>query len=621
MEVEGVKSPFAALRQTLFVHSVAKKWKKTRKVPGRKRSSVSLQGSFGSAPQKLQRAYSRRLSQITREAFTLVDRGSIITEHRKSQVDAIDVKKEGNLEFYSKENVEKRKTIRENERLLEMTRELWKFVMKTTEPSDYISFTQYEGLLLKIHKTLAPDFDLNEAKELILEDWQRDTLGQVGLDYRSFHEAIFEIVDIWCDSLEPESYVDLLESILERVVLRDSLSMEDIQEEKEVSIEPVIASTKALIAFQRPTRRKRVQIQTFHRKAPRPDGPPPVYVLDSEEQTESSLGLESMAVRVQQATNRSLLAKSRQSPVKEPVLESSESPAKESVLSQRQSPVKGASESPVKESVLIQRRSPVKGSIESSKSPVKVVIKESLSCGFQTTNSDISGWIEDDDPLGCIVNSEVKPKAKPIRKIPLIQKPRGVRENKKQSQIQEPTRPPKEFRKPTVRSKRLIPSRPLCLQGSSCSDQTSLKAAPIRKSNQTGSPLLIKRNPMPSFRDEDIQLVLKQLVVGSKQTSTKCRASRIIKPPDEMMESKRLMLPKVTKKKTLPLGATEMLFDQDPEPPIELPTHTPLPLPSSPTVDFNTVTEYSTRDELLTLVDVYHASHISTSLPLRGLEH
>ncbi|CAK4135110.1 unnamed protein product [Aphanomyces euteiches] len=73
-----------------------------------------------------------------------------------------------------------------------------------------MSFDHYQALMLRIHKVLLELFDVDESKILIREDWVRDTNATHHLTYELFHLSLFEIIDIWCDSLRPEDYCNLL---------------------------------------------------------------------------------------------------------------------------------------------------------------------------------------------------------------------------------------------------------------------------------------------------------------------------------------------------------------------------------------------------------------------------
>jgi hypothetical protein len=79
-------------------------------------------------------------------------------------------------------------------------------------------------------KALHKDFNYDVVYQCALNDWQKDISSRPDtnkppnlLGYPSFVDSMFEIADVWTDSLVPQKYVDFLSHLFDRVsVIRNS---------------------------------------------------------------------------------------------------------------------------------------------------------------------------------------------------------------------------------------------------------------------------------------------------------------------------------------------------------------------------------------------------------------
>lgn len=76
--------------------------------------------------------------------------------------------------------------------MIALTQRLW---LSAVQDDDHnLIFSEYEAYMLRLHRLILPEFDLNASKELIHDDWERDANGAEHLDYRFFHLSMFELV-------------------------------------------------------------------------------------------------------------------------------------------------------------------------------------------------------------------------------------------------------------------------------------------------------------------------------------------------------------------------------------------------------------------------------------------
>ncbi|KAF0683783.1 Aste57867_24167 [Aphanomyces stellatus] len=259
----------------------------------------------------------RNIEALRDNALRLVSEGYVrvhqaLFRHRIGSVVELEeeahaaYERQGNMAYYSEDNLARRLAIRDHPLLRRLTCALWRLVCHATAPMDVDG---YGELMIRLHKILVEHFDANasyiqikvqDPRDVLLrvaacccvllrvatcgyvwlrvaacccvwlhvatcgyvllrvaaccyvwlrvatcgyvwlrvatcgyvwlrDDWESDTKGEACLTYNNFHLSMFELVDLWCDSIQAEDYVSLLYLILEgitrseqcRFVLRD----------------------------------------------------------------------------------------------------------------------------------------------------------------------------------------------------------------------------------------------------------------------------------------------------------------------------------------------------------------------------------------------------------------
>ncbi|KAH9114570.1 hypothetical protein AeMF1_011340 [Aphanomyces euteiches] len=174
------------------------------------RASIQEEEPISSVPSvpKLSAAQEEHIEDIRQAVIRLVADGNVHVE--LDGKDHVGYNHQGNLVFYTDENLHQRLALRVNPLLCRLTHFFWLMIFPTDARKGEMSFDHYQALMLRIHKVLLELFDVDESKILIREDWVRDTNATHHLTYELFHLSLFEIIDIWCDSLRPEDYCNLL---------------------------------------------------------------------------------------------------------------------------------------------------------------------------------------------------------------------------------------------------------------------------------------------------------------------------------------------------------------------------------------------------------------------------
>ncbi|KAL4155086.1 hypothetical protein PRNP1_007200 [Phytophthora ramorum] len=92
--------------------------------------------------------------------------------------------------------------------MIALTQRLWNCALRNGDKK--LKYGDYETYMLCLHRLILPEFDIAASKELIADDWKRDSGEQDYLDYAFFHLSMFELVDLWTDTVDPEDYISLL---------------------------------------------------------------------------------------------------------------------------------------------------------------------------------------------------------------------------------------------------------------------------------------------------------------------------------------------------------------------------------------------------------------------------
>ena len=65
-----------------------------------------------------------------------------------------------------------------------------------------------------MQKVLFKDFDVDDALEIAFKDWERDTNGAKRMPKQTFVDSMFELADLWTDSIDGSKYVAFLSKLL-----------------------------------------------------------------------------------------------------------------------------------------------------------------------------------------------------------------------------------------------------------------------------------------------------------------------------------------------------------------------------------------------------------------------
>jgi len=144
---------------------------------------------------------------------------------------------QGNSRFETEAAKARRQLIMYDAAVRDAITRYWSIAPKTE--AGRVSKSVYTGICLRISKVILPGFSEEESKKVIEDDWENDSQGAETLDYFLFYRAIFQLADIWTNSLDVKEYVDFLIKIFRRITARKIIHSDGSVQVKHRSIKVV----------------------------------------------------------------------------------------------------------------------------------------------------------------------------------------------------------------------------------------------------------------------------------------------------------------------------------------------------------------------------------------------
>jgi len=152
---------------------------------------------------------------------------------------------EGNAMFYSVENIKKRRALKRHPDVIARITHLWELIHSDENFPSPTSITkqQFVSLMIRLNfLMLPPPLDLQNIMESVEEDWAKDSKGSENMSMEAFFESIFELVDVWTNSISLEEYLSLLDRIIDGVSYLDEHGLSErrvLKDLKEINFDAV----------------------------------------------------------------------------------------------------------------------------------------------------------------------------------------------------------------------------------------------------------------------------------------------------------------------------------------------------------------------------------------------
>ncbi|KAG7395471.1 hypothetical protein PHYBOEH_003701 [Phytophthora boehmeriae] len=120
---------------------------------------------------------------------------------------------------YTPEALALRFSIRSNPDVVDAVKQLWA-VELPRDAFGCIDQLGYTALFRRIGRCLEPEADARRRRRMektIQEDWIRDSKGESTMGFADFFDSVFELADLWCETIEVDEYIAFLRTLVARV--------------------------------------------------------------------------------------------------------------------------------------------------------------------------------------------------------------------------------------------------------------------------------------------------------------------------------------------------------------------------------------------------------------------
>eukprot|EP00644_Phytophthora_capsici_P007722 jgi/Phyca11/48210/gw1.61.88.1 len=120
---------------------------------------------------------------------------------------------------YTPEALALRFSLRNHPDVIDAVKQLWSVELPRDEMG-CIDQKGYASLFRRIGRSLEPDATkrrLRRMERTIQEDWVRDSRGEAIMGFANFFDSVFELADLWCETIDVEEYIDFLRRLVQRV--------------------------------------------------------------------------------------------------------------------------------------------------------------------------------------------------------------------------------------------------------------------------------------------------------------------------------------------------------------------------------------------------------------------
>eukprot|EP00762_Andalucia_godoyi_P004626 ANDGO_03596.mRNA.1 hypothetical protein SDRG_01387 len=123
-----------------------------------------------------------------------------------------DKRKEGDDSFYSVDNLRARERVRKSVLVGEASEKWWIALRSLVPNISAVSRREYVAMFSCVYNVLLPNLSFRQRVETALEDYASDcaTTNDHKLDKVAFTTCLFELADIWTDSVDANEYADFL---------------------------------------------------------------------------------------------------------------------------------------------------------------------------------------------------------------------------------------------------------------------------------------------------------------------------------------------------------------------------------------------------------------------------
>lgn len=155
------------------------------------------------------RVHKRRVTRFGPDGEVLAVEQSVIAEAEEEDADInMSYRNQANLELYSSENMRMRESNKYNEAVVKAIDDFWASLPKTLHAN--INKSIYTWFNRKLYFMFVASATEDDFQRTVHEDWRNDAVWSHVMTKRSFSDAIFNLADLWCETVDPKEYADFI---------------------------------------------------------------------------------------------------------------------------------------------------------------------------------------------------------------------------------------------------------------------------------------------------------------------------------------------------------------------------------------------------------------------------
>ena len=129
---------------------------------------------------------------------------------------------QGDPTLYTEENERKRQSLRHHPAVEQALETWWTTAMSTIEADgrakeEFLRKDDYIMVSKCMYKALIETYDEDEAIAEAEDDWEKDSQGTGALGKKLFLDAMFELADMWTETITAEEYRGFLDQLFQCV--------------------------------------------------------------------------------------------------------------------------------------------------------------------------------------------------------------------------------------------------------------------------------------------------------------------------------------------------------------------------------------------------------------------
>lgn len=163
----------------------------------------------------IDRMIQNKYNNMIQEALFLVATSQVLTEVEDPA--RIPIWKQGNLEFYTPENIRRRRNLQFDPGVSAVLNLFWRVGDFHKTSMDKITEEEYKAFMMRVYKVVLLDFTPTQASEAIDIDWIKDSKGLGYMTEKMLRDGLFELADTWCLDIDGREYEEFLFKIYKNV--------------------------------------------------------------------------------------------------------------------------------------------------------------------------------------------------------------------------------------------------------------------------------------------------------------------------------------------------------------------------------------------------------------------